>query len=87
MENQLIFDPENHPADTLKAFDDFRSAFEFRYAAQFPDPPKVSMDAALERWKVANTTTERTNPKPTVHSRSMIRYVTNGYRGIWSPSL
>ena len=39
----LFFDPANHPDDTLKAFNDFTQIFELRYAAQFPDPPKVSL--------------------------------------------
>ena len=73
MENQLIFDPENHPTDTLKAFEDFKNAFEYRYAAQFPDPPRVSMDAAIERWKVANSTTDAPNPKPTLVQYDQIR--------------
>ena len=25
-----------------------------RYAANYPDPPKVSLDAALNRWKITN---------------------------------
>ena len=73
MEHQLIFDPENHPSDTLKAFDEFRSAFEFRYAAQFPDPPRVSMDAAIERWKVGQSTVDIPNPKPTLTQYDQIR--------------
>ncbi len=26
--------------------------YELRYDAQYPDPPKVSLDAAIERWKL-----------------------------------
>ena len=44
-----IFNPEDHPADTLKAFNEFTTTFEFRYEAEFPDPPRVSMDTAIER--------------------------------------
>ena len=62
----LIFDPENHPTETLKAFDDFAETFEYRYAAQFPDPPKVSMDAAIERWKVGNTSDTNQHPTPSL---------------------
>ena len=60
----LYFDPANHPDDTLKAFDDFTQTFELRYAAQYPDPPKVSLDAAVRRWTVANTTDAVADPKP-----------------------
>ena len=72
-DRMLIFNPEDHPSDTLKSFDEFRTTFEFRYAAEFPDPPRVSMDAAIERWKVANTTTEITNPKPNLDEYDQIR--------------
>ena len=63
---QLYFDPDDHPESTLKAFEEFTQTFELRYDAQYPDPPKVSMDAAIERWKVENATTENTSPKPTL---------------------
>jgi hypothetical protein len=59
---QLFFDPDKHPEDTLKAFQEFIQTFELRYHAQYPDPPKVSLDSAVERWKVANTT--ESNPQP-----------------------
>ena len=50
----LFFDPDLHPEDTLKQFDRFTNRFELRYAAQYPDPPKVSIDSAIERWKIIN---------------------------------
>ena len=50
----LYFDPDLHPEDTLKQFDEFVNRFELRYAAQYPDPPKVSIDSAMERWKIVN---------------------------------
>ena len=59
-QSELFFDPSDHPDDTLKAFDEFTQLFELRYDAQFPDPPKVSLDRAIARWKVQNTT-EATN--------------------------
>ena len=65
-QSDLFFDPTAHPDETLKAFDDFTQAFELRYEAQFPDPPKVSLDAALNRWVVANTSEATPNPKPTL---------------------
>ena len=42
-QQQLFFDPDKHPEDTLKAFDKFTQAFELRHEAQFPDPHKVSI--------------------------------------------
>ena len=72
-DRMLTFDPEHHPGDTLKAFQEFKTTFEFRYAAEFPDPPRVSMDAAIERWKFAHTSTENTNPKPTLDEYDQIR--------------
>lgn len=64
--NQLFFDPDQHPEDTLKAFEDFIKIFHLRYEAQYPDPPKVSLEAALQRWKVAQTSDQNPDPKPTV---------------------
>ena len=54
--HRIFFDPNEHPEHTLKAFEEFTQKFDLRYNAQYPDPPKVSMDAAIERLKVANTT-------------------------------
>ena len=70
---QLFFDPDQHPEDTLKAFEEFTQLFELRYDAQFPDPPKVSMDAAIDRWKVANTTEKNQNPRPDLAAYDAIR--------------
>ena len=39
-----------HSDDALKVFTEFLQTFELRYAALYPDPPKVSMDAAIARW-------------------------------------
>ena len=63
---QLFFDPTNHPDDTLKAFNEFTRTFQLRYTAQFPDIPRTSLDTALHRWKIQNTTTEITDPKPSL---------------------
>ena len=49
--SQLHFDPDLHPDDTMKAFNEFVQDFELRYDAKYPDPSKVSLEAALERWK------------------------------------
>eukprot|EP00111_Clytia_hemisphaerica_P017092 TCONS_00050618-protein len=50
----LFFDPDCHPDNTLKAFLEFTQDYELRYAAMYPDPPKVSLDSALQRWKLGN---------------------------------
>ena len=34
-QQQLFFDPDKHPENTLKAFNEFTQAFELRYEAQF----------------------------------------------------
>ena len=36
----LQFDPDKHPHATLKAFNDFVEQYEFRYKAQYPEPPQ-----------------------------------------------
>ena len=40
--NQLYFDPDLHPDDTLMAFNEFVQDFELRYDAKYTDPSKVS---------------------------------------------
>ena len=54
MATNLRFDPDQHTEDTLKAFNDFILTYTLRYDAQYPDPPKVSMDTAIARWKNAH---------------------------------
>ena len=66
--NTLHFDPDLHPDDTLKAFNEFIQSFYLRYEAQYPDPPKVSIDAAIERWKLANE-----EAKPTLEQYDTLR--------------
>ena len=63
---KLFFDPDLHPDNTLKAFEDFTQIFQLRYDAQYPDPPKVSLDSAIERWKYANVTADVADPKPSL---------------------
>ena len=48
----MYFDPDIYPDDTLKAFNEYIQMYEIRYDAQYPDPPKVLLDAAIERWKL-----------------------------------
>ena len=69
----LFFDPNSYPEETLKAFIEFTETFDLRYEAQFPDPPKVSFDAALQRWKVANATDDNPDPRPTLEQYDEIR--------------
>ena len=59
---KLYFDPDLHPEETLKTFDEFVQDYELRYAASYPDPPKVSMDAAIQRWKLQHANHENANP-------------------------
>ena len=65
-QSDLYFDPNDHPDETLKAFDNFAQMFELRYDAQFPDPPKVSLDGAIQRWKVENAVEGQPEPKPSL---------------------
>ena len=69
----LYFDPDLHPEATLKAFDEFCDAFTLRYNALYPDPPKVSMDAAIARWKVEAATAANADPRPTLAQYDNIR--------------
>ena len=71
--SMLFFDPEQNPENVLKTFNDFTQMFELRYDAQYPDPPKVSMDSAIERWKFANGTEDNPNPRPSLAQYDQIR--------------
>ena len=55
---KLYFNPDLHPDNTLKKFNEFIQTYQLRYEAQYPDPPKVPMDSAIERWKLANPDTK-----------------------------
>ena len=65
-DSSLFYDPDKHPHDTLKSFKDFLHTFELRYDAQFPDVPRASMDAALQRWKATNGTAAEPDPVPSL---------------------
>ena len=56
----------------MKAFKEFTKIFNLRYETQYPDPPKVSFEAAIKRWKVTNTTAEDKNPKPNLEQYDKI---------------
>ena len=66
----LCFTPDDHPDATLKAFDEFVQVYELRYEAQHPDPPRVSIEAAIERWKI---TQQDPNAKPSIEQYDTIR--------------
>ena len=68
----IYFDPDEHPEDTLKVFEEFVKKLSLRYEAQFPDPPKVSLEAAIQRWKITNTTADNTTPTPDVEQYDKI---------------
>ena len=59
----LCFDPDDHPDATLKSFEEFILSYELRYNAQYPDPPRTSLEVAIQRWKL---TQEGNDPKPTM---------------------
>ena len=37
----------------MKAFQEFLQHFQRPYKAFYPDPPKVSLEAVIERWKIS----------------------------------
>ena len=73
--SNVYFNPEEHPKDTLKEFKEFCKLFSLRYDAQFPDPPKSSLDVAIHRWTIQNRTAETPNPQPTLDDYDNIRDV------------
>jgi hypothetical protein len=66
----LYFDPNSYSDDTLKAFNEYIQQYELRYDAQYPHPSKVSLDAAIERWKL---TTEAKDVKIDLEQYDTIR--------------
>ena len=71
--NSLFFDRDEYRENTLKALNDYVELFELRHNAQFPDPRKVSLDSALERWKSVNATERNPNPQPTLDQYDKIK--------------
>ena len=47
----LFFDPDDHPENTLKAFEEFIQQFELHDDVMYPHPPNVSLEAALNNGK------------------------------------
>ena len=54
----LLFDPDAHPHTTLKAFNEFVDQYEFRYNAQYPQPPKALKEDAIAEWKAGHDNTD-----------------------------
>ena len=47
--SHLFFDPDEHPENTLKTSQEFIQRFQLRDDLLYPEPPKVSLEAAIER--------------------------------------
>ena len=62
----LLSDPDGHPEGTLKAFTEMSKQFELKYNAQYPDVPRVSLDATIHRWKIEHATIDSTEPRLTI---------------------
>ena len=69
----LFFDPDQHPEGTLKAFEEFIQIFQLRYNAQYPGPPRVSLEAAIERWKFVNTMEGSSPQRPNLDQYDQIQ--------------
>ena len=61
---RLFFDPDDHPENTLKTFQEFIQRFALCYDALHPDPRKVLLEAAFEKWGIMEATPENPSPKP-----------------------
>ena len=61
--HSLCFDPDDHPDATFKAFEKFVKSYDLRYEAQYPDPPRTSLEVAIQRWKLNQ---DDEDPKPTM---------------------
>ena len=57
--SSVQFNPDDYPHATLKAFNEFIEQYEYRYEAQYPDPPKHAIENAVASWKVEH---EDNNP-------------------------
>ena len=51
---KLYLDPDLYPNSTQRKLSEFIHTFRLRYEAQYPDPLKVLMGAAIEKWKLCN---------------------------------
>ena len=57
---------QKYKAFQLKAFQEFIQRFQLRYDTLYPDPPKVSLEAAIERCKITTATPENASLKPSL---------------------
>lgn len=48
-ENKIYSDPDQYLDNTIKLFREVFQAFELCYTVQYLHPPRVSMDAVIER--------------------------------------
>ena len=76
---RLFFDPDDHPENTLKAFQEFIQRFELRYDGY---PPKISLEAAIERWKILEATLENPSPKANLIFANTLKHTTK-YEIFW----
>ena len=60
---RLFFDPDDHPENTLKAFQEFIQRL-LCDDALYPDLRKVLLEAAFEQWGIMKATPENPSPKP-----------------------
>ena len=71
---QVYFDPEKHPKDTLKAFTLFCKKFDLFYEAKYTDPPKAALDALIQRWTIQNATPATPHPVITLDQYDTIKH-------------
>ena len=46
----LQFNLDQFPHATLKAFNEFNEQYEFRYEAQYLEPPKHAIETCITKW-------------------------------------
>ena len=63
----LQFNQDRFPHTTLKAFNEFIEQYEFRYEAQYPEPPKHAIEACITKW------TATTKREPTYTDMEFIK--------------
>ena len=63
----LQFNPDRFPHATLKAFNEFIEQYEFRYEAQYPEPPKHAIEACIAKW------TATTKKEPTYRDMEFLK--------------
>ena len=61
---RLYFEPDEHPENMFTAFQEFIQYFQLPYDAMYLDPLKVSLEVAMELWKITAATLENESSKP-----------------------